>query len=47
MRLVDRRVGPFPDWARGVHAGQGSFAGRHSLLLAALGHAFPLLVFGP
>ena len=32
--------------ARGAHAGQGEWAGRHSLLLAPLGCAFPLLVFG-
>ena len=44
MCLVDRH---FLHWARGVHAGQGSSAGRHLLPLAPLGHAFPLLVFGP
>ena len=45
--LVDRRFGPFLYWVRGGHSGQGSSAGGHLLLLAPLGHAFPLLVFGP
>ena len=47
LRRVDRRVGPFLHRVWGVHAGQGSSAGRHLLPLAPLGHTYPRLMFGP
>ena len=39
--------GPFLYRVQGVYAGQVSTVGGHLLLLAALGHAVPCVVFGP